>query len=790
MSPARKTIAWLVAVFVSAGLQAATLKQVAIRAEGPGPVDEGYVRAHIGVKSGEDLDPARVSKDVKNLLATGRFADVRVEIGESPDGSVLTYVVRPRLRLVGPVKVVGAKVFHAGRIRSILELKAGDLVDDAVLAVRAEKLKEKYRDYHYTDVVVDSALEVVDEKAGTATARVAVKEGAHVREPRIVFSGNKAISSGTLGAAMGVRPWYSPVGWFSSQEFDADRIAAMRQAVMLAYLCKGYLDVRADEPEWIKKAGDKRPTVRFRVDEGALYKLGKTEIKGASLFPESELSRQVVLRRGEPVSMMEVGKSVEAIRTYYTGRGYLGTVVNYALKRGEAPAGTQGGVVDVVCSISEGSLVYVRNIFIRGNTVTKDEVIRRELAIYPGEVFDERRVNTSEMRLRNLGYFSRVSSVPESTPAPDKNDLLFEVEERPTGSFMLGGGFSSIDKVMGFVEITEGNFDFRSWPPKGGGQRVMFRGQFGTRSSLAEVSFVEPWLLGQKLALDVDLYSRQNDYSDYDVRLLGCGVGLGSEIRTPFFNRADVRYEIEDSKISNVADTNTYWTMTDPSNAFQFAYSSQLKSRVVMSLTRETRDDFFFPSRGNRVVLTGQISGGLLGGDSETYGWSMKAEQYFPLWYNHVLALLGRLQVVDEYGDKDMQISDRLYVGGGRTIRGFEYRGVGPKVYRDITSTDSSGKSVTQRTYRMKGGRSMATATAEYVIPVVDKIRVALFTDAGNLWEDAHGFSLRKPAASAGVELRLDVPQFPIKISYAWKLAKDEPETETQAWGFWIGSGF
>ncbi len=784
-----RKVAWIPVLLASTLLHAASLKDVAIRPEGAGAVDEGYVRAHIAVKGGEVLDPARVSKDVKNLLATGRFADVRVEVTEAAEGPVLTYVVRPRLWLAEPVNVSGAKAFHVGRVRKILDLKQGDLVDESVLAVRAEKLKEEYRDYHYTDVSVETTLEVVDAKAGTARALVSIKEGAHAGKPRVVFSGNKAISSKSLRATMGVHPWYDVTEWFSSDEFDADRVAAMRQAVMMSYLEKGYLDVRADEPEWIRKPGQKRATVRFPINEGAVYRLGKAEVRGASLFPEADLAKLVTLRRGEPVSMAEVGKSAEGIRTYYTGRGYLRTTVKYALKQQQAPSDKAGGVVDVIFSISEGSLVYVRNVFIRGNTVTKDEVIRRELAIYPGEVFDERRVRSSENRLRNLGYFARVASAPEATEKLDENDLTFEVEERPTGSFMLGGGFSSVDKVMGYVEVSEGNFDMKSWPPKGGGQRVMFRGQFGSKSSLAEISFVEPWLMGRKLALDLNLYSRRNDYSDYDVKRQGFGIGLGSEIRTPFFNRADVRYEIEDSEISNVADTNTYLTMTDPPTNYWFAYSSQLKSRVVLSLTRETRDNFFFPSTGNRVVVAGEIAGGILGGDSETYELRAKAEQYFPLWSHHVLGLMGRMEVVDEYGDEPMQISDRLYVGGGRTIRGFEYRGIGPKVYREISDT-RNGETFTHRIYRMKGGKSLATATAEYVIPVVEKIRIAGFVDAGNVWEEPYQFDLQDYAASAGIELRLDMPQFPIKLSYAWNLKKDDPSTDTQRWGFWIGSGF
>jgi outer membrane protein assembly factor BamA len=204
---------------------------------------------------------------------------------------------------------------------------------------------------------------------------------------------------------------------------------------------------------------------------------------------------------------------------------------------------------------------------------------------------------------------------------------------------------------------------------------------------------------------------------------------------------------------------------------------------LTLTLVREARDNVFFPSRGHRLMVTGHISGGILGGDTDVYGWELKGEQYFVLWADHVFGLRGRVEVCDEYGDTEsVSVFDRLFAGGGRTIRGFGYRSVGPKVKRETGPE--------QFEYRTIGGRSLAVGSVEYIVPLVEKLKLALFVDAGNVSEDAYDFGFHTMAASAGLEFRVDVQQFPIRFNYAWILQKDDENTEEQPFGFWIGSGF
>ncbi len=780
MISVRKAICVALLLMVTAvHAQDLSVTEVRVQSLGEGAADESFVRAYVSVETGQKLDAIQVSRDIRKLLATQRFSDVRVEVEESTGGIALIYIVHTRQRLAEAIRITGGKHLKAEKIRDLLEIERGDRVDETSLAVAGRKVADEYREDGYPFIKLDWSIDPVADDEGTAIVNLVVDEGKRVALRGTTFTGNQNVSPRSLRRVVGGLAWWNPMRLFGRRKPGQDQLELDKDAIRLAYLERGFLDVTIGEPrQVVSKSG--RYTVEFPVNEGDRYELGEVSFAGVTLFKESELERQVTITPGEFVSVVELQRSAQNVRSYYTSQGYLRTTVRQALscrKSGESGE----GVVDITYTVSEGSLTHVRNIFIRGNRVTKEKVIRRELAIYPGEELDERSLRKSERRLRNLGYFANVTTHTEETPKLDEYDLAFEVEEQRTGTFMIGGGFSSIENLVGFIEVTEGNFDIGSWPPKGAGQKLKLRGQFGGQTTVYELSFVEPWFRDKKLSVGFDLYSTKKRYSDYDLERTGGRIRVGKPLRTPFFSRADITYTLEDVHAVET-DTNVYF-MTDESglamtNTYSFESQSGLNSSLSLRLTHEARDSFFFPTRGNRVVANGQVSGGILGGDLAFYELGLKGEQYFPMWRDHVVALRGLVRVVDDYDDTDVQLSYRMFPGGGRSIRGFEYRDVGPKV---INANGS---------YRAIGGKTMITGTAEYIVPVVEKIRLAAFADTGNAWEDAYEVSFDRMATSAGVELRFDIPQFPIRINYSWILGKDSEATDEQRWGFWLGSGF
>ena len=461
---------------------------------------------------------------------------------------------------------------------------------------------------------------------------------------------------------------------------------------------------------------------------------------------------------------------------FYGSRGYIRSVVDYNMD-----VNIEKSTADVCYKVTEGRLAYIRNIKIRGNSVTKDKVIRRELAVYPGQIYNEVKVRRSERRLRNLGFFSYVNSVPESTAAADQYDLALDVEEQKTGQFMIGAGFSSVDDLIGFVELSQGNFDIADWPRfSGGGQKLRMRAQLGTKRKDYEISLVEPWFLNRRLSLGVDLFEHDARFlsDDYDQLNIGGNVSLGKPLGA--YNRLNLIYGLESIDVYDVA--------TNASELIQQEAGTRSKSSLTLELARDTRNSVFIPTRGTRSSASAMFTGGPLGGETEIYGFTGRSSHFFPLWFDHVFNLKGYAAMVNDYGTSErVPIFDRLFLGGPRTVRGFKFRDVGPKVL------DQSGSE------EPLGGKSAACATAEYTLPAVEKVRLATFYDIGVVWSDLFKKSDNDQIvggdgqvnSAVGVGVRFDFPGFPIQLDYAWPLQTDEfNDRPSGRFSFWIGYAY
>lgn len=781
MMRASSILALLVALSIPlpAGAQTAPeVKGIEIRNQGPGRIDESFVFSHIAVKAGGRLDRAEVAKSVRDLLATGRIADISVEVEPAGDGVKLIYALKGRYRLTEAVALQGVTHFRESTVREYLGVYPGDYIDDQSLGKGAKRVADEYRKARFPDVKITWRLEETEAAQGLCRLTLTVAEGQRARIREVKFEGNQAVEAGPLRQAMKERSGWNPVRWFTSRRYDPDELDAGRLSVHDLYQDRGYLDVDVGEP---KVTADEKGnlTVSVPVREGKAYRIGKVSLEGVALFPEPVLMRLITLKPGDPASMSQVSRAAQALRDYYGSRGYILTEVKPVLDTNAA-----AGTVSVVFSVVEGQLTRIGNIQIRGNSRTKDKVIRRELLVSPGDVFDEVRVRKSESRVANLGFFEQVRAYPGAGRNPEERDLLVDVEEKRTGQFMVGAGFSSVDNLVGFMEISQGNFDLKGWPYfTGGGQKLKLRTEVGSKRKDYEISFVEPWFLDRKLSLGVDLYRSDVSYDDYDVERTGAAISLGRSLSGP--NRIDFKYRIEKVLLEDVADTNRYVYADAPNEEFFFpAREDRIESTLSVSVTHDTRDNPFLPSRGNRSTLSASLSGGPLGFDTDMYDLGLRAAQYFPLWFGHILSLKTRWEVIDEYGDtEDIPLSDRLFAGGGRTLRGFDYRDVGPKVVRQYTT--STGQTAT--THRPVGGKSLALASAEYTIPIVSKVRLAAFYDIGNVWRDSYEFSLENLASSTGLGIRFDVPGFPMRIDYGWPIRKDSDLTKSDAWTIWIG---
>lgn len=744
------------------GSAATPVEEVSIQSQG-GPVDEGFVLQRLRLREGETFDRGLLMQDVRTLEQTGRFADVRVDAEPAMRGIKIRYTLVPKQR-ISELIIQGADALGNSRVREIMALSMGDIVDEAVLAAAARRVQDEYVKKYRPATRLTWALEPTD-PPGTSRVRIRVKESPRLVINEIQFTGVGAFSDEQLRKSMLTRAyrWFNPVHWFSAAgRADDDQLAGDAYRIRRFYADEGYLDAKVSPPR-IEPTRSTRARAVFHVEEGRPYRIGRITMEGMKAVTEDELRRVVRLQPGEIASRKALDDASDAILDYYGNRGYIRTTAEPRVE-----PRTEPGLADIIFPVTEGEISTIRDIRILGQNQTQDIVIRRELIVEPGEKFNRSRVRTSEQRLRNLGYFSTVYSYPESTPDPAYSDLVFQVEEQRMGQATLGAGFSSIDSFTTFFELSHGNMDLTQWPPVGGGQKLRLRGTLGTQRTDAEIEFTEPYFLDRRLALGATVFHRNLSYesSEYDIQRTGGELSLSRPVGLR--NRARLAYGLERINLYNM-DANV-------SDTIRAEEGARLKSYSTFTLTHETRDQLWAPTRGNNSRLLLGVAGGPLMGDTDWYKIEGQVSQYIPLLStNRVLSLRVRAGSIEEFGDSDrVPIFDRYFLGGPNSVRAFKYREVGP--------VDADEEPL--------GGRSMSFASVEYTQRVASMLRLAAYWDGGMVQTDAFdwGGGLN---TGVGVGVYVDIPFLPLKFYYAWPLeAEPHNDRNNGLFSFMIGHSF
>ena len=782
-------------LLAASGFSAITIDAVRVENLEKSVLDESFVQAYTALRAGTELADdaalsAAVAQDVDTLRRSERFSYVRAFMEQDAGRMTLVYSVSPRLRLQA-VDVLGAEQIGVRKIKKQLELEPGDYVDEALVGEKARKLEAFCRKNKFPDAAVAWDL-ARDEQTGDANLVLTVSEGSKLLVKRIRFEGDRFLSDSRSAKTKrffkrlipGRAPaeeapelfeareltkimnqkktwWITP--WFGAYQpevQDADR-AAIRNF----YLDRGFLDVQVDAPQ-VREISSGELELTYSVHEGEMYRLGTLGFDGVSLFDTTELEKQLRLGSGQVASRGAIGSAAAAVGRYYGNRGYINNYVEPVIATDPATH-----TADVLFKVQEGELATINEIRILGNEKTRDEVMRRELAVYPGELFHQAKVETSERRLKNLNYFETVSrSTVPAAGTTNAYDLTFKVAEKPMGNFLIGAGFSSVDSLVGFAEMSHGNFDITRWPPVGDGQKMKIRLQAGAERKDLELSFVEPWFMDRKLAFGVDVYNRTADYfsDEYELETLGGRLSLSKPL-APFV-RGSLHYSLENFDVSSVS-------ASAPSEIHAEA-GARSKSAIGVTVSRDTRDQFFVPTRGNRTSATFELAGGPLLGDTEIYFFELKSSHFWSFWNEHVLNLRGAVRVVDSYGSGDVPIFDRLFLGGPRSLRGFDFRDVSPR------SADAGSDEPI-------GGNSSYFGTIEYAVPMWDKIRGAVFYDIGAVNDSSFNFGTGGLNSSYGLGARFDLPGFPLRLDYAFPHITDSANEDAEArWNFLLGYTF
>jgi len=736
-------------------------KVTAVDIQGNKTISTATILAKIKTRVGQEYRQSVLSDDLKRLYNTGYFSDVRVDRQEYKGGfKVIIYLEEKSV--VEDVSFSRTRYIKKQAIKKKIKTRPGRFLDKKTLKGDVRLIKELYAKKGLMDVRVRVETEP-NEITGKTRVRFIIQEGERQKITRIRVEGNRHFKKKKILRLIKTRK----KTLFNSGIFKREQLDEDMERIESFYEKQGFIDVRAGYT--VKFLSKSRVRVDIKIDEGRQYFVGEVVITGNQVVSTGEI-RQIMkeIRPGVPFSREKLGVDITNIRTLYFDKGYI-----FADVRPSTAVDPQTGQVTVKVTVTEGSVAYINEINIVGNTRTRDIVIRRELRLWPGDRFDGTKLRRSKERLHNLGYFDEINFDIEDTDQYDRKDLVVQVKEAKTGSFSFGGGFSTVDQLVGFIAIEQRNFDITNWPTfTGGGQRLQLRAETGSTKNNLLLSFTEPWIFDYPVSGGFDAYkktrNRERDVGyAYDQQRVGGNIRLGR--RFTEYVSGTVFYRYEDVTIDNLAHNVSADLLAEK--------GSNVVSQVGFSLTRDSRDSIFSPTRGLAVTTNMDVAGSILGGDKEFYRVQTRASYYIPLKFRAVLELRGRVGIVDAFGDSEkVPIFERFFTGGARSIRGYDERQVGPL---DAVTKDPIG------------GEGLLVGNIELTIPVVDFVKLAAFFDTGNVWADLKDFAPGDLKSGMGVGVRVKTPIGPVNLDYGYPL-NEEPGEDSRSGKFYfsVSRGF
>ena len=744
-----------------------TIENVIIRFQGATNVSEQIVRANMQVREGDALNEVLIDRDIRSLYRTSLFEFIEVKRETLPSGNVnVVFELTPRYRVLAVVFDGNDRV-RVKRLEKEIKTKANLVLDERQVKEDSEKIREYYQKIGFNRISIYYEIDR-DRSTGFGTVTFKISEGNKVKVGAVDFVGNESVKARKLRKEMDTKRWWLwswllGTGRFKDEAFEDD-LEKLRDY----YREEGFLDI-AIPPEQIEYnyPTPEKLNITIHVNEGRQYRIGSITVSGATKIPGELIRLSLKQQTGAVFQPSKLDEDASEIEKFYGRGGHLDCRVTLL----RIP-NLQTGDIDLEYIIDEGDTYDVESVRIEGNTKTKSIVILRELVLGPGELFDTARMEISKLRLENTRFFEDVNLTHETTNIPGRRNLKVAVREGRTGNLTFGAGFSSLERAVIFAELTQSNFDIfnrRSFF-QGDGQKFRLRMQLGDQSSEVVLSFEEPWLLEKQLATGFTLFRTSSDFNS----------AIYSEIRTggEVYMRKRL-FELVNGQLSysyQVVDINDISPNAPPivqSLAGQLAIS-----KVGLTLERDTRNKIINTTAGNRVELRADLAGGPFGGDSDYYRLEFRGAQFYPLFefQEQVLAVILRGGVIDSYGDStSVPFYERFFLGGPYTLRGFEYREVGPK---DPLNNEPVG------------GNTYGMLTLEYSLDIVSPVKFAVFYDAGFVNSGAWDFNPASYNDNFGVGLGLFVAGAPLRLDFGIPLTADDTNNKGNQFNFSFGTRF
>src|SRR3989339_2247274 len=721
----------------------------AIEVQGLKNVKQRVVKNVIKIDTGEDFDQKLVDEDISAIYKLGYFSDVAADVSDYKDGVKVIFIVQEKL-IVKKIDFKGNKEYSSRKLRSEISTKEKEGYDIRKIKDDIEKINTLYKDKGYADVRVED-YSTTDESTGFANVTFSIAEGNKILIGDVNIEGIKSFKYKKIKKLFTTK---------KKKVYKEETFKDDMKKVEAFYKDNGHINIKILEPGITYDESRTKMYIRVIIDEGRKYVNGKVSFTGNTIFTESQLIKVFNFKQNVVYSQSKYDESEGNLKSLYADRGYIRSKFEPEIIKND-----ETGIVYIKINIIENGVVYIDKIYIDGNTKTKDYVIKRELLVKQGDVFAVGRIRRSQERLYNLGFFKDVKVDIEETKEVDKADLAIEVEEDKTGLVSLGAGYSSVDKVVGTVQVTETNLF-------GKGQRLSLTYEFGSRKQNYEIGFTEPYLFGKRLLFGADIFNRTAYKSDgtdstaYRERRRGGALRIGkplSEIISLNFT-----YAYEEVKVFDI-DIST--TIIPP--------SEDVISSLTSAISRDTRDNVFDTSRGSRHSLAVKVAGGPFGGDTHFYKPTLSSSKFIPTIWKFVLGLNARMSIVKQFPpSKVIPPGEKFDLGGADTVRGYDYAELG------------SAKEI------------IFISNVEYKFPIIQEnnrsiLSAALFADLGGAWNRSKDISLAigsdirqlKSGVGFGIRLR-PMPVLPIRIDWGYGLNHAPGISQLSQFYFTMGQVF
>ena len=716
-------------------------------------VEPETVSAYLEIESGQNVSQTDIDVALKRLYATGLFADVSLDM--LGDGQLIVKVVENPI--VNQRYFEGNEALEDSMLERELQLNSGAIYSVAKVQQDAQRIVEVYKRTGRYSTIVEP--KIIKRDQNRVDLIFEINEGPEASIDKISFVGNKHFSDSELQSEIMSKEsrWYRIFS--ASETYDPEKTNYDKELLRRFYAKHGYADFRVSTAVAELSSDKKSFVLTYVIDEGPRYKM--TDINIASSVGDIDVETlypEILVEKGEWYNADKIEKSVYALTEELGRRGVAFIDVNSVLNKD-----THTGEVEVTFDISEGQRLFIDKINIIGNTRTEDKVIRREFRLDEGDEFNVSKIKASRRNIEALDYFSKVDIQTEPTDDENKANLNVKVEEKSTGAFNVGIGYSTVNGALVHVGIAENNF-------QGKGQKLSADMAISQRSSEYDLSFTEPYFMGRRLSAGVDLFRTEEDYQDegsYDSETTGGRLRLG-------WNYTDdlaqyVRYTLSKDKISDVDD--------DASKYIKEEEGSYTNSAIGQTIVYDKRDSKINPREGYYLSFGNDIAG--LGGDEKYFKFDAKAYKYYTISDNYTFKFFVNGGYIAGYGDEDVRLAHRYYLGGSN-MRGFEYAGIGA---RDKYTQDALG------------GNWMIYSGAEFQFPVgLDElgVRGRTFVDVGALGKpdniDEHYVEYSdKPRVAAGVGFQWMSPMGQIDVDLAFPIVKEDYD-ETEVFRLNFGS--